>query len=991
MSAQTLDRSSVLIDNVVEIIYSKLDKAQAKQVECFTRYFYGSIGVEDISNRLPGELYASILSLWNFIQKPLATGCKLRVLNPTLEEHGWQSKHTVIELLNNDMPFLVDSIRMELNRLGITTHFMIHLPLSFERDKAGKVLSVSRVMTDADSQNETPMYIEVDRQSNPDKLKLIHDSIVTVLQDVHTVVRDWKPMKKKLKEAIKELESSKANLSKGDLTESVAFLNWISNNHFTLMGYSAYDINAVGGEYELVTSQEDALGLQKHSTRGSRKLSSLPLGAQRLALDNQTPLIITKTSTRSTVHRPAYIDYIGVKRFDNKGNVIGEHRFLGLYTSEAYNISSKEIPVLRKKLAWVIERSGLTTNSHDIKALGNILETYPRDELFQVTPQELLETCIGILHMQERPLIKLFIRRDPYGRFFSCMVYVPREQYITRLRVKMMSILKEYLGGTGDVLFTTHFSESIHARTHYIVNVENAESVEYDVNTIEGELREAARSWNDNLLDALKSEFGEDHGTELGTKYENAFPAGYMAETNPATSVLDIRHMESLSEKSPLSMILYRPQETLSCDLSFKLFHLNKPAALSDVLPMLENMGLSVMEETPYRVSPEGDVVRFILDFDMVPKSKEEFELSEIKNNFQEAFFRVWIGEAENDGFNSLILTTGLNWREVSVLRAISKYLWQIGFTFTQSYIESTFSTHATLARMLVALFELKFHPEKSNMEEYQKAINSITTALTTVSNLDQDRIINRYVEFINALVRTNYYQTDVQGNFKPQLSFKLEPAKITGVPKPVPKYDIWVYSPRFEGVHLRSGPVARGGLRWSDRPEDFRTEVLGLVKAQQVKNSVIVPVGSKGGFVCKMMAGIIDREAYLAEGQECYRGFIRGMLDITDNIVEGEIVSPPAVVKYDGDDPYLVVAADKGTATFSDIANSISQEYGFWLDDAFASGGSQGYDHKKMGITAKGAWESTKRHFREMGIDCQKENFTCVGIGDMAGDVFGN
>ncbi len=991
MSAQTLDKSSVLIDKVIELIHNKLSKSQAKQVELFTRHFYGSVGAEDLANRLPSDLYASILSLWNFIQTPGKNGVKLRVLNPDFEKHGWQSKHTVIELLNDDMPFLVDSVRMELNRLGITTHFIIHLPLVLEREKTGRISSVKRADSSNRKKIETPMYIEVDRQTDESMLKTITKQLKTVLGDVRTVVSDWEPMKKKLGDVIKELSSSKAPMNEDERNESISFLKWISNNHFTLMGYSVYGINAVDGGYELVTNAQNSLGLQKKSKREKRKLSSLPLGAQRLALDNTSPLIITKTSTRSTVHRPAYVDYIGVKRFDENGKVIGEHRFLGLYTADAYNISSKEIPVLRKKLNWVIEESGLTPQSHDIKALGNILETYPRDELFQVTSQELLETSIGILHMQERPVIKLFIRRDPYGRFFSCMVYVPREQYITKLRIKMMAILKEYLNGCGEVLFTTHFSESIHARTHYIVNVENSESIAYDIKVIERELREASRSWNDNLYDALKSEFGEDEGSDIGQKYAEAFLPGYMAESTPLTAVLDIKHMESLSDKHPLSMILYRPQEDLTGHLKFKLYHRNKPAVLSDVLPMLENMGLSVMEETPYRISPNDGVTRWILDFNMHPKSKDVFDLEVIKNKFQDAFYRVWTGQAENDGFNSLILTTGLNWREVSILRTIAKYLWQIGFTFSQFYIESTFSSHPTIARMLAGLFKLKFCPETSNIDEFDKAVNSINTALTTVSNIDEDRIINRYVEVIKAIVRTNFYQVDSSGNSKPQLSFKLEPTKITGVPEPVPAYEIFVYSPRFEGVHLRSGTVARGGLRWSDRREDFRTEILGLVKAQQVKNAVIVPVGSKGGFVCKMLPENADREAIFTEGQACYRGFIRGMLDITDNIVEGEIEPPKSVIRYDTDDPYLVVAADKGTATFSDIANAISEEYNFWLADAFASGGSQGYDHKKMGITAKGAWESVKRHFREMGIDCQKEEFTCLAIGDMGGDVFGN
>ena len=989
MSLKTLDKSSVLIDKVVELIESKLNKKEAKEVASFVRSFFGTVSVEDLSNRIPSDLYASMLSLWNFIQSKSKTGSKIKVINPDFEKDGWQSKHTVIELLNDDMSFLVDSVRMEINRLGLTTHQVIHLPLQINRDNNGKLKSIARA--DSKSTNiETPMYIEVDRQSDVSKLKDIETQLLKILNDVNLVVHDWEPIKTQLSDTIEELKTCKAPINKKEQQESLEFLNWISNNHFTLMGYSENKIVAVEGDYELVPVNGKSLGIQRQRKRNKTILSSLPMGAQRLALNNTHPLVLTKTSTLSTVHRPAFIDYIGVKKFDAKGKVVGERRFIGLYTSEAYNMSSREIPVLRRKLDWVIENSSLTPGGHDTKALSNILETYPRDELFQITEQELLETSMGILHMQERPIIKLFIRRDPYGRFFSCLVYVPRDQYSTKLRKKMMTILQKSFGGN-KVTFTARFSESIHARTHYLVYVDNAESVEFDLSAIERNLRESAKSWDDNLSGALRTEFGEEDGVELAHRYEEAFPPGYKAESTPLTAVLDIKHMESLSDTNPLSMILYRPQENMEGQLKFKIFHKDQPASLSEILPMLENMGLSVIEETPYKIEANDKGVMWILDFNMVPTSSEDFNLEEVKDNFQNAFYKMWMKSAENDGFNRLILSTGMSWREVTILRGIAKYLWQIGFTFSQSYIENTFAKHATIARMLVRLFEMKFEPTgKAIKTAIDKGIDSIQEALSTVSNLDEDRIINRYVEVIQAIVRTNFYQT-IQGEAKPQFSFKLVPGQVTDVPKPVPMYEIFVYSPRFEGLHLRFGPVARGGIRWSDRPEDFRTEILGLVKAQQVKNSVIVPVGSKGGFICKMMPTDGGREAFFAEGQACYRSFIRGLLDVTDNLVDGKICPPEDTIRHDGDDPYLVVAADKGTATFSDIANGISNEYNFWLGDAFASGGSQGYDHKKMGITARGAWESVKRHFREIGIDCQKETFTCIGVGDMSGDVFGN
>ncbi|RMH36060.1 MAG: NAD-glutamate dehydrogenase [Gammaproteobacteria bacterium] len=992
-AAHPSEASSVLIDKVIELIRQKLKKNAAKLVEQFARDFLQSVSPEDLQGRMPSDVYASLMSLWSFLQAKGKNGCKLRVFNPDFEEDGWQSKHTVIEVLHDDLPFLVDSVRMELNRLGLTTFLIIHLPMAITRDKQGKVTSIRKATIDDDPNIlETPMYIEVNRQPGGARLSEIEGHLEKILADVRLVVSDWQPMKAKMESAIADLTKAKAPIDDGDRKESLEFLKWLCNNHFTLIGYSGYDIKPQEGGFILQPKAGEALGLVKKAQRRPLKLSELPLGAQKLALEPTLPLVITKTSRRSTVHRPAYVDYIGVKRYDNHGEVVGEYRFLGLYTSEAYNMSPRHIPVLRRKLEWVTQNSGLPPRGHDCKALQNILETYPRDELFQMSREELLETALGILHMKERPIIKAFIRRDPYGRFFSVLVYVPRDQYTTRLRKQIMEILRYRLQSDKEITFETRFSESIHARTHYIVYVDNAESVQYDVKDIENEIREVARSWEDNFTDALKTEFGEEKGLALAHKYRDAFTAGYKADATPQTAVLDVRHMEELTEEHPLSMILYRPQENEEGALRFKLYHRDAPASLSEVLPMLENMGLNVIGETPYRVQAQDGVQRWILDFEMLPINAADFNLHEIKAKFQEAFYRVWIGDAENDGFNRLVLGAGLDWRQVVVLRAIAKYLWQIGFTFSQSYVEQTLAAHPTIARMLVRLFELRFEPtSKVVKRDLDRAVESIRQALTTVSNLDEDRIINRYIEVIMAMVRTNYYQTDGDGNPKNYVSFKLEPSRITEIPKPVPMFEIFVYSPRFEGVHLRGGKVARGGLRWSDRREDFRTEILGLVKAQQVKNSVIVPVGSKGGFVCKKLPAPGDRDAFLREGQECYRGFIRGLLDITDNLVNDKVVPPKNVVRHDEDDPYLVVAADKGTATFSDIANSISEEYNFWLGDAFASGGSQGYDHKKMGITARGAWESVKRHFREIGIDCQNEPFTCVGVGDMSGDVFGN
>ena len=637
--------------------------------------------------------------------------------------------------------------------------------------------------------------------------------------------------------------------------------------------------------------------------------------------------------------------------------------------------------------------SEFATGTHAYKALLNILETYPRDELIQASADELLYVAMGVLQMQERDMTRLFMRKDAFGRFVTAMVYVPRERYNTQLRKQTQAILQRALGTDEPVEFTTYFSESVLARTHYLVRITDSH-VEYKVKDIERNLVEAARTWEDKLETALTGVYGEARGRELGRKYVNSFPRAYKEEMLPSDALVDIGKLEALNDDNKLEMLFYRPQEESkdSKAVRLNLFHKDHPIHLSDVLPMLENFGLRVIGETPYAVKcPEGSV-SWILNFSMELNGEVPLDFAEAQQSFQLSFAKVWGGQLEDDGFNRLILGAGLSGRQASIIRAYAKYKRQIGGTFSQSYVESTFTRYPDLAALLVQLFDKKFAPaSKATAKAIEKLEEQINAQLENVANLDDDRIIRRFVNMINATLRTNYYQPAADGTDKPYISFKIKPDLIPDIPLPLPMFEIFVYSPRVEGVHLRFGKVARGGLRWSDRREDFRTEVLGLVKAQQVKNTVIVPSGAKGGFVCKKLPETGGRDAFIAEGKECYRTFIRGLLDITDNIIQGSIVPPKNVTRLDEDDPYLVVAADKGTATFSDISNGISEEYSFWLGDAFASGGSNGYDHKKMGITARGGWEAVKRHFRETGIDCQTTDFTCVGIGDMAGDVFGN
>jgi len=984
---------SVILNNVAKLIQKKVPAAVAPLVEEFSELLYGNISTLDLTGRNDSDMYGATLSLWNALNDHQDNKPVIKAFNPQVSKHGWKSSHTIIEIIVSDMPFLVDSLRIALSRLGVTPHLMLNCPIKIVRDKKNiiKQLSPASDKKIKETSTETVFFIEVDRISDQSELDNVVAELHSVVSDISLTVNDWQPMKDKLVEVISTVKKSKYKCSKEEHTDALEFLNWLLNNNFTLMGYRSYDVKTLEGDVALTAKVDTSLGLMKQSKgTAERLLSKLGEEAREVAVGDSL-LILTKTNSRSRVHRPAHLDYIGVKRFDAKGNVVGEERFVGLFGSAYYTNSALDLPLIKSKVAGVCHSSGFAKGTHAYKTLINILETYPRDEILQSTTADLLSNVLGIFQMQERDYSGLFVRRDVFDRFYSCMVYVPRERYNTQLRMETQQLLKEAFGSEKEVEFTTYFSESAQARTHYTVRVKSTKA-DIDVKEIERNLNEAACSWDDKLTVALKSHKGEAKGKALARKYVS-FPQSYKDEVLPGSALVDIEKFERLSSDRDLEMLFYQPQEE-SADsrlVKFKLFHMGEPLHLSDVLPMLENFGLRIIGESPYAIKTTESETFWILDFSMLLTGKGKFNLEKVQNLFQNGFAKVWSGQLENDGFNRLILGAELGGREVSILRAFAKYERQIGGTFSQSYIEDTFSRYPNIAKLLIKLFNLKFDPTaKSSEKMVNKVSDDIETSLDKVANLDDDRIIRRFVEMISATIRTNYFQADEKGNDKPYISFKILPELISEVPQPIPKFEIFVYSPQIEGVHLRGGKVARGGLRWSDRREDFRTEVLGLVKAQQVKNTVIVPVGAKGGFVCKQLPQGSRQEIFEA-GKECYKTFIRGLLDITDNIVSGEVVPPKSVVRLDEDDPYLVVAADKGTATFSDIANGISDEYNFWMGDAFASGGSVGYDHKGMGITAKGAWESVKRHFREMDIDCQTTDFTCVAIGDMAGDVFGN
>ncbi len=974
---------------VKKLITSKIAKSKAPLICEFAEILYDSVSYEEFLEKDPRHIYDSMLSLWNFMQEFDGVS-KLRVFNPTMEANGWQAKHSIIELNHKDMPFLVDSIRMELNRRGIDVHLHLHVPMSIRRSKTGKVVGLEKDL-EGEGNIETPMYLEVDRILDEELLFQVQADLSRVLTDVRATVTDWQPMRNQMQSIIEELETNPPPLLPERIEEALEFLRWVGQNHFVFMGFRAYDLKKNTKQTALKSVKGSGLGILTNEKKYKEYvLSQAPKGAQKLALSNEHLLILTKTSNVSTVHRPSHIDYIGIKRVNDKGEVVGEYRFFGLFTSAAYNMDPQFIPVLRKKIANVLSESNLQPGGHDYKALKNILETYPRDELFQTPTLKLLEFGLGILHIQERRQVKVFVRRDPFGRYFSILTFIPRDTYNTKIRKRIEKILAKAFDSSADIEFNTLFSDSTLARTHFVVPVKNTELVDFDLDDLQSEVEEAALSWEEVLKDEIRYHFDDRTAANLLNKYDHAFPLGYQNQQSVHSAIVDIKHIENLSESKELGMLLYQTQESSQGDLRFKLFHRNSPMHLSEVLPMLENMGMTVIDETPYRIKSENLGTYWIMDFNI--HYPEAIDLDAVRDNFQTAFAKAWSNQAEKDGFNRLVIAASLNWRQVAMLRAYAKYMWQIGFNFSQSSIEETLSQYPEIAKGLVKLFTLKFDPvTKFSIRKYNSQARDLQKLIAKVDSLDQDRIINKYLELISATVRTNFYQKDSAEQDKSYISFKLTPNKIVGIPKPVPMYEIFVYSPRIEGVHLRGGKVARGGLRWSDRREDFRTEILGLVKAQQVKNSVIVPVGAKGGFVCKQLPKTGGRDAFFAEGIDCYNTFIRALLDITDNIVNGTIKPPRQVVRHDEDDPYLVVAADKGTATFSDIANGISEEYEHWLGDAFASGGSNGYDHKAMGITAKGAWESVKRHFREMGVDCQSEDFTVVACGDMSGDVFGN
>ncbi|HEX7830619.1 MAG TPA: NAD-glutamate dehydrogenase [Thermoanaerobaculia bacterium] len=982
-----------LIDRLAAEVRRRVPPEQGESVEHFVRRYFAHVAPDDVIYTSFDTLAGAVMSLWELGAQRTPGVPKIRLFNPTTEANGWGLEHTVIEIANDDMPFLVDSVSAEIHRRDRKIHLLLHPVIRTVRDAQGNRIEITDTLGGAKANRESYMHIEIDQETEPAELESIRASLEHILREVRLAVRDYQDTRARLHEDIAELDPAKLPMPAEEVAEAKAFLQWLDDGNFIFLGHRRYTFETRDGNDFLIPQSGSGLGILSDIRPESVDRGGKPLSAEFSEYARKKDLIIiTKSNNPSVIHKRVPMDRIGIKRYDASGNLVAEDRFLGLFTTAAYSRSVRDIPMLRLKATRTIERAGLDPHSHNGKALVDILETFPRDEFFQITDADLFDIARGILLLQERQRVALFTRKDVFERFVACYVFVPRDRYTPEFKDRAKALLEEALNGR-DTQVYDHITSSSLARGLFVVRTTPGQIPDVDVRRVEAMIGEVARTWSDRLLDALVHARGEEVGIDLHHRYKKAFPMAYAERFTAEAALFDIDHIERVLSTGELVVDLYR-HRTDERQFHCKIIHSGPPVPLSEIMPRLENMGLKVLAEVPYEIQPLGasTVVR-IRDFSLDAEGMQD-DLSQVKEKFQDAFIRVWTHQAENDGFNRLVLGAELEWHEVVVLRAYAKYLRQVGVALSEAYIQQTLAKHPQITRSILQLFVNYFDPAIGEVGMGRQGAglgirSQIADGLERVTNPDEDRILRLYVGLIEATLRTNYYQRDANGDRKLHLSFKLDSHKVPELPLPKPMYEIFVYAPWMEGIHLRGGKVARGGLRWSDRREDFRTEILDLMKAQMVKNVVIVPVGSKGGFVVKNPSP--DRATYQQEGIHAYKTLLRGLLDITDNLRGDEVLPPKDVVRRDGNDTYLVVAADKGTATFSDIANGISAEYGHWLGDAFASGGSAGYDHKGMGITARGGWEAVKRHFRELGTDTQSEDFTCVGVGDMSGDVFGN
>jgi len=953
------------------------------------RAYCEDVAEDDLLASEPDYLAAAVLSHLNWARNRPPGVAKVRVFNPNPDRDGWHSENTVVQAVNDDMPFLVDSLTMCLNELGRGIQLTMHPILQVARTRAGRLTDIEPSSNGLTGRAESLIYLEIGKELDEGDLQRICTAVESTVKDVQAAVEDWPAM-------LEQLHAGSENLKRhgprqpGVLEESCALIRWLADDHFTLLGCREYKLSKGQHKDRLVPVAGTGLGVLRDDPE--RPANSLDLrGLDQREARSRMPLLITKSRKRSTVHRSGHLDQISIKIFSRNGAAVGVRRLVGLYTSSAYNENPFDIPLLRLKIDEVMRQSDFDPKSHSGKALQHILNTFPRDDLFQISIADLSRISAGIFDLQERQQVRLLCRRDALSRYYSCFVYLPRDHYSARVRKRIEGILLESFNGT-EIETKLTISESVLARLEASIRTGADHEGPPRLKAVENSLRTAVQSWSEQLRARLLERLDEDTALRLHDRFSQSFPVSYQEEVSPQLAAADLEDIAAVGDgQSRIEMSLTRSPNSSNGSLRLRTCRAGEAIPLYTIVPILERMSMKVLSERVYEIGASPSPI-WIQELELAPAGTEPDDVAKLEPRFLEAFLASLDGRCENDEFNSFVVLAGLDWREVTLMRAYCKYLLQTGLPFSQSYMQQVLARYADFTRALVDRFQALFDPARRsaarrNLERASQL--TIDAALDSAMNLDEDRILRAFLSMLEGTLRTNYFQL-TDGAPKDYLVFKLDSAKLTELPRPRPALEIFVYSPRVEGVHLRTSRVARGGLRWSERREDFRTEILGLMKAQQVKNTIIVPTGAKGGFVCKQLPDG-DRDVVQTEVIACYKTFVRGLLDVTDNIIGDRVVAPERVVRRDADDPYLVVAADKGTATFSDTANELSAEYGFWLGDAFASGGSAGYDHKKMGITAKGAWESVKRHFRELGINVQTEALTVVGIGDMGGDVFGN
>jgi glutamate dehydrogenase len=950
------------------------------------------------SSQLPGRSAAALADL---AAEHWRVGSRRAPDETIISTRDLDGEITAFDVVTVDAPYLVDSINAELVRAGHQVEHLLHPQLVVRRDADGQLCDVLDLPDTAALPDgavaESWMHIEIGIVPAEEQQLLVAD-LRRVLDDVHAAREDAPQLYALIRSLADRLEESPGQFDRDTSSEAAALLRWLADGNYQILGHASYSANELAGSVRRGEAQDAVRGV----LRGDASISALELLP---AYRSGAPLVIFKSPMVSTVRRSARYDCVTVIEPESNGRE-RIHVFLGLISDETDGQVGR-VPVLRRRIAEVLQRSGARADSHTGRQLLTALRTLPRDELLEATSPDLLRLAQLVVDRAERGGIGVFARTHLNRDFVSVLVYFPADRLgpETRRRVRDV-ILANWPGriiGRDDRIV-----EFGMARMHFLIALRPGEEVPNPERAkVEATVAQVTRRWSDDLADLLTLANGEQEAERLLRLYSGAIPEAYKEDFPASVAVSDLRRLEALPHFDGLAFDVYVPPADDPADRRLKVFRTGTPLSLGRTLPMLEKMGIEVLDERPYEFEPADGSASWIYDFGL--KLGEGVDFAPERATAVIDTLRVlWAGGVEQDGFNALVVRAGLTWQQAMVLRAYAKYLRQAGTTFSEGYIEQALNQNPSIAAMLVGLFELRFDPDREpDPDEVAALRGRIDTALADVPSLDQDRILRSLLILLNATLRTNYFRDEAEldtdavaaagtggsGTF----AVKLDPRSIPDLPEPRPRYEIWVYSPKLEGVHLRFGAVARGGLRWSDRREDFRTEILGLVKAQMVKNAVIVPVGAKGGFVGKRLPDpAADREAWLAEGISCYQSFVRSLLELTDNdetLPDGtqRVVPPPRTRRYDGDDPYLVVAADKGTATFSDLANEIAVSTGFWLGDAFASGGSVGYDHKAMGITARGAWESVKYHFRELGADIQTQEFTIVGIGDMSGDVFGN